>query len=93
MKFKNEYEKFLDAWGYDAQATMCIEEMSELTKELCKLQRYKDNPEKVQEITKHIKEEIADVLNMIEQIELFFGESEIEEIRQEKINRTMKRIS
>lgn len=92
MKFKNEYETFLNAWGFDTQATMCIEEMSELTKELCKLQRHKNNPEKLKKVTENIKEEIADVLNMVEQMEMVFGVAEIEEIRQQKINRAMKKI-
>ena len=39
--YKNSYKKFLDGWGYDAQSLMCIEEMSELTKALCKYKRFK----------------------------------------------------
>ena len=46
MKYIENYKQFLDAWGYQAQSIMCIEEMSELTKELCKLDRYKDDEEK-----------------------------------------------
>ncbi|MBO4412948.1 MAG: hypothetical protein J5779_02935, partial [Clostridia bacterium] len=34
--FKWQYQKFLDAWGQESQERMMIEEMSELTKELCK---------------------------------------------------------
>ena len=30
------YQECIDVWGEDAQIKMCIEEMSELTKELCK---------------------------------------------------------
>ena len=30
------YQRCIDVWGEDAQIKMCIEEMSELTKELCK---------------------------------------------------------
>ena len=31
------YKRCIDVWGEDAQIKMCIEEMSELTKELCKM--------------------------------------------------------
>ena len=34
--------KLFDTWGEEAQIRMCIEEMSELTKELCKYLRYKN---------------------------------------------------
>lgn len=91
MKFEEEYQIFLDQWGFDAQAMMCIEEMSELTKALCKYMRFnKENaPDEVKE---NIKEEIADVLNTVEQMQLIFGEKEIEKIRQEKIERTKTKI-
>lgn len=44
----------LEAFGAEAQMVMAIEEMSELTKELCKHRRGRDNVEA-------IAEEIADV--------------------------------
>ena len=89
-KFIEEYKMFLN-WGLDSQVRMCIEEMSELTKALCKYMRFnKENaPDEVKE---NIKEEIADVLNTVEQMQLIFGEKEIEKIRQEKIERTKTKI-
>lgn len=36
------YAKLIEAFGEDRQLIVCIEEMSELTKELCKYLRYKD---------------------------------------------------
>ena len=91
MKFEEEYQIFLDQWGFDAQAMMCIEEMSELTKALCKYMRFnKENAPN--EVKENIKEEIADVLNTVEQMQLIFGEEEIEKIRQEKIERTKTKI-
>ena len=91
MKFEEEYQIFLDQWGFDAQAMMCIEEMSELTKALCKYMRFnKENAPN--EVKENIKEEIADVLNTVEQMQLIFGEKEIEKIRQEKIERTKTKI-
>ena len=84
------YQRCIDVWGEDAQIKMCIEEMSELTKELCKNWRKstKDTPEQLQ----HICEEIADVQNMIDQMQLIFGVEKVETIRKEKIERTQKRL-
>lgn len=89
-EFKPVYEKFIEVYGIKSQMRMCIEEMSELTKELCKLERNWDTAKR-QEIENNIREEIADVLNMAEQLEYFFGEEEIEKIRKYKIDRSLKR--
>ena len=97
MRFKEEYELFLKEWGQESQERMAIEEMSELIKELCKKIRYEkvdfNEPvpkEKIDKVYKNIQEEIADVLNMVEQLEVYYGTEEIEDIRKEKIDRTMK---
>lgn len=87
-----DYKLFLKTWGQDAQINMCIEEMSELTKALCKYFRKKDvglTPEQIY----NIKEEIADVLNMAEQMREIFGYEEIEKIRDEKMARTLTRLN
>lgn len=92
-KFRKPYQKFLDAWGEDAQIMMAVEEMSELTKELCKYLRYKQwNEKSVETVRPNIHEEIADVLNCVEQLELIFDEKEIFRIREEKIERTLKKV-
>ena len=82
------YQRCIDVWGEDAQIKMCIEEMSELTKELCKNWRKEkcNSPEQI----KNICEEIADVQNMTDQLQLIFGEELVEKIRKEKIERTKK---
>ena len=90
--FIKDYQFFIEKWGIESQMLMAVEEMSELTKELCKFNRYKADKEKSKEILDNIKEEIADVLNMAEQLEYYFGEEEIEKIRKQKIERTLKRI-
>lgn len=92
MKYLDSYKKFLDAWGYQAQSRMCIEEMSELTKELCKLDRYNNNEEKRQEIIEKIKEEIADVLVTVEQMQCYFGIDAVEKIKAQKVERAMKKL-
>lgn len=55
------YIRALDTYGAEAQTLMCMEEMSELQKELCKHARGADNAE-------HIAEEIADVRIMLDQM-------------------------
>ncbi|MBO4412555.1 MAG: hypothetical protein J5779_00880, partial [Clostridia bacterium] len=82
--------------GQESQDRMMIEEMSELTKELCKKIRLErddfseKNDEKLQKTIQNVKEKIADVLNMAEQLEIYYGTEEIEKIREEKMERTMK---
>lgn len=85
------YKKFLEGWGYDAQALMTIEEMSELTKALCKYKRYgKESGDP--KLKEDIIEEIADVLNMAEQMAYYFGADTVEKVRDEKIERSLKRL-
>ena len=85
------YQRCIDVWGEDAQIKMCIEEMSELIKELCKNWRKsnENNPEQIE----HICEEIADVQNMVDQMQMIFGEEMVENFRKEKIERTQKRLN
>lgn len=96
MKFEKEYKVFLDAWGEESQERMAIEEMSELIKELCKKIRLErddfaeKDDEKLKNTIKNIKEELADVLNMTEQLIVYYGIDEVEKIREEKIERTLK---
>lgn len=84
--FIDVYEAFANKYGEQSQRYQCIEEMSELIKELCKLDRYKGT-DKESQVVENIKEELADVLNMVEQLEYIFGEDDIENIRTQKIER------
>lgn len=91
--YQQDIKKYLDIWGEELQINMCIEEMSELTKELCKYTRQK-KISKIQQATKdNICEELADVCNCIEQMTLFFGKDKVEKIRKQKIERTNARIN
>lgn len=93
---KELYKQCIEAWGLDAQIYMCIEQMSELTKEFCKYRRLKftDQSKELQEKKKenlaHIQEEIADVLNTVEQMAMVFGEKEVDKVRDFKIERCRK---
>ena len=86
-EFKEVYQMFIDNYGIKSQRLLCIEEMSELTKELCKINRYAGT-DKEKQVIENIKEEIADVLNMVEQLEYIFGADDIEKIRTDKIERS-----
>lgn len=66
---KEIYEKALRTWGTQAQIMMALEEMSELTKELCKHFRESHNGAE-------IIDEVADVTIMMEQLRLIFGINE-----------------
>lgn len=71
----------LEAFGAQAQVMMAIEEMSELTKELCKNGRGKEN-------ATHIAEEIADVEIMLQQMVILFDcAGQAETFRRYKLER------
>lgn len=76
----------LAAFGRDSQVMVAIEEMSELTKELCKNSRGQEN-------TTHIAEEIADVEIMLQQMVMLFDCKEtVDKYRQYKLERLAGRI-
>lgn len=76
----NIYQECLDHWGLPLQKLMCIEEMSELTKELVKEFRGFENQEK-------ICEEIADVYLMLQQMICCYDIKLINKYKQQKIRR------
>jgi NTP pyrophosphatase (non-canonical NTP hydrolase) len=72
-------ELMLEKFGEDSQIDVCIEEMSELTKELIKYKRSKLHfREKEATSREHVVEEISDVLFMVEYLKIIFGISELE---------------
>lgn len=76
----------LDTYGAAAQTLMCLEEMSELQKELCKNSRGVKN-------TENIAEEIADVLITIKQMAMLHDcESEVQHFTAVKVQRLEERI-
>lgn len=81
------YKQAIDLYGEKAQKLMAIEEMSELTKEICKDFREKLNRE-------NLIEEMADVLIMLDQMLLMYKISgdEIQQMRERKIERLKGRV-
>lgn len=78
--------KAIETYGKDMQCKMAIEEMSELTKAICKNFRGKPN-------TDHIAEEIADVKIMLMQLELIFNcTDKVIEWQDYKLRRLKERV-
>ena len=74
-------QAYIDKYGEDHRCKMAIEEMSELTKEICKHFRGNDNLD-------HIAEEIADVEIMLEQLKIMHSNSvQVEEWKKTKLDR------
>lgn len=73
-------------YGKDSQVLIAIEEMSELTKELCKYFRRYDR-------RREIIEEMADAKIMLEQLtELFKCDKEVSEMIDYKLRRQIRRM-
>lgn len=80
------YKAAIDKYGKNQQMMMCIEEMSELAKELCKNIRGRSNEE-------NIAEEIADVQIMLNQMMIIHKcETAVYFWEDEKLQRLKKRI-
>lgn len=87
----------IEIYGEDAEIDLCIEEMSELTKALCKYKRLTKNGMAIdinkKEVLENIKEEIADVYLTINQMDILFVDGdELRDIIAQKIERNIKRI-
>lgn len=80
-------EKAIEVYGEDLQKQVAIEEMAELTKEICKDFRGKDNREQ-------IIEEIVDVYIVLEQLLIMYdiNATEFSEMRFNKITRLRERL-
>ena len=74
-------EGAIKTWGEEAQSVVAIEELSELTKALTKCLRYYVAEQGDHgQIVADIREEMADVGIMLNQMELIFGDPTEEEI-------------
>ena len=62
---KQIYQAACEKYGIDSQIVIAIEEMSELTKEICKISRGQGDIES-------LAEEIADVTIMMEQLRVIY---------------------
>lgn len=77
----------ISRYGDDMQITVAIEELSELTKELCKYKRGEGKK-------LNIAEEMADVRIMLDQLEIIFDNSEdVQDWYKYKVNRLKSRMA
>ena len=79
---KQIYDAALGKWGAKMQATVAIEEMSEVIKEITKMLRGELNRE-------HMAEEIADATIMLEQVRLIFN---LNDLVCEKMDEKVQRL-
>ena len=95
------FDKYIKSYGETGEVIICIEEMSELTKELAKYIRYKnylskyeteENLLKLEEIKKNIIEECADVLICASQIRHIFGEKEVDDMVTKKLQKGVNQL-
>jgi hypothetical protein len=87
MDFRKIYEECWNKFGATFQIMICLEEFSELQKELIKWLRGKDN-------IHNIEEEMADVELLLSQIKygLNLNQENIDKIKLEKIERLKTRM-
>lgn len=81
------YDDAIEFFGVTSQKIMVIEEMSELTKELCKELRNRGNVEQ-------IADELADVEITLSQIKIIYDiHQKVEEHKDFKLNRFAKNMA
>jgi len=90
---KTVYEHAIETYGIKPQMLMVIEEMSELTKAICKSFRGPGYVKPDADIIDAIAEETADVTIMLEQLRLILGINEnVCEHMDQKIERLAERL-
>lgn len=78
-------------FGVDHQLDMAIEEMSELTKEICKIKRNEEGSECGS--LDALSEEMADVIIMLEQLKIIFSNRlKVEQWVEKKMNRLVNLV-
>ena len=86
MSNRELYQLALDKWGANGQLTVAVEELSELTKEICKMLRNIGN-------TNGLAEEVADVEIMCEQLRYIFSiDADVDDWKKYKLNRLVNRL-
>ena len=91
---KQAIETIAETYGFDNQSRQLIEEMAELTQAINKAWRMGNDFDNLLVQKRNIKEEIADVYIMLEQMKYLLNiyEDDIETIINRKILRQLERI-
>lgn len=82
------YGRAIVKWGVNPQILLAIEEMAELQKELCKVLNGRGVVDDFA-----IRDEIADVLIMMEQLSAIYGINNVQEQKEVKLLRLAKRLA
>jgi len=100
-KINKKIMKIAEAYGYKSQSIIMIEEMSELTKAICKIDRLEEradhlpmNADDYEKAVKSLKEEIADVYIMLSQMQyhMDISNKELKKRMNKKLDRQIKRM-
>ena len=81
----------VEKYGQEAQMKMAVEEMSELTKAICKFWRTEEGTTERDQAVENIIEEAADVQIMLDQLRILFGSTKDAEMV--KLSRLRKRLT
>lgn len=94
IKKKDIYQDFIDTFGEELQLDIAIEEMSELTKAICKYRRYfqSANSKEREKLLDDIAEEIADVSMMMEILTRIVGTNRVQKYDELKLQRGKARL-
>ncbi len=100
MEIKDKIKLIADTYGYDAQSRQCIEEMAELTQAINKFWRKQlkcgkvdiSQAKQVSQEHMNLKEEIADVYIVLQQMMYLLGIKSIDKTVNEKLDRRLERI-
>lgn len=82
----NQIKLIAEHYGYESQIDQMCEECGEFIVARSKVRR------NIQGAWDNLKEEVADLSIMVDQMKLIIGEDEINEIRAQKIRRQLTRI-
>ena len=85
-------QEAIEKYGVESQCDMCIEEMSELMKALLKLRR-ESTQTGYQKCRENIREEIADVQIMLDQMRMIYGDTtEQENFKLERLRKRLEEL-
>ena len=91
MTREQKIEYIAKHYGFENQCRQAVEEMAELTKELCKYQRAENDAERNKALY-NISCELADVEIMVQQLKYLVHNSVIDKEIDEKLDRQLNRI-
>ena len=79
-------------YTYDQQRDVAVEECAEFIQAAQKCKRY-TSPSDYADATQHLREEVADVLIMVEQMRIYLGTDQVDKIINAKLQRQLDRIA